>query len=192
MILFWRKENILLRAIRQTSTNNMLHYRPHLKIHHITFMIVSTVLSFDSSEAILKISECEIEYRSYRTAIATFYLDFESKTNLIVSNLTFELKQCKAAMKVCERKTRCNLCQRNNSSYGVKCAQEIYLLTEIRSTSPLSYYIAAGSNFKVDIGRIRDLQCICRKFDFSQTLNIRFFSLGKAILELTGFMTFHK
>ena len=116
----------------------MLHYRPHLKIHHITLMIVSTVLSSDLSEAILKISECEIEYRSSRTAMATFYLDFESKTNLIVSNLTFELEQCKAAMKDCERKTRCNLYKRNNSSNGVKCAQEIDHFTEIKSASPLS------------------------------------------------------
>ena len=109
-----------------------------------------------------------------------------------MSNLTFELEQCKAAMKDCERKIRCNLYQRNNSSNGVKCAQEIDHLTEIKSTSPLLYYIVAGSNFKVDIGRIRDLQCIFRKFDFGQTLNIRFFSLGKAMLELTGFMTLHE
>ena len=164
----------------------MLHYRPHLKIHHITLMIVSTVLSSDSSEPILKISECEIEYRSSKTAIATFYLHFESKTNLIVSNLTFELEQCKAAMKDCERKTRCNLYQRNNSSNGVKCAQEIDHLTEIKSTSPLLYYIVAGSNFKVDIGRIRDLQCICREFDLSQQLNILDLSFGKANVTISG------
>ena len=149
-------------------------------------MIVSTVLSSDSSEAILKISECEIEYGSPKTAIATFYLDFESKTNLIVSNLTFELKQCKAAMKDCERKTRCNLYQRNNSSNGVKCAQEIYLLAEITSTSPFLYYIVAGSKLKVDIGRIRDLKCICRKFDLSQQLNILDLSFGKANVKISG------
>ena len=164
----------------------MLHYRPHLKIHHITLMIVSTVLSSDLSEAILKISECEIEYRSSRTAMATFYLDFESKTNLIVSNLTFELEQCKAARKDCERKTRCNLYQRNNSSNGVKCAQEIYLLTEIKSTSPLSYYIVAGSNFKFDIGKIRNLQCICREFDLNQQLKILHHSFGKANVTISG------
>ena len=101
-------------------------------------MIVSTVLSSDSSEPILKISECEIEYRSSKTAIATFYLHFESKTNLIVSNLTFELGPCKAAMKYCEKQTIWNLYKRNNSSNGVKCAQEIDHFTEIKSASPLS------------------------------------------------------
>ena len=116
----------------------MLQDGPYLNIHHITLMIVSTVISFDSSSGMLKTVECEIEYQSYRKSIATFYLHFESKTNLIVSNLTFELEQCKAAMKDCERKTRCNLYQRNNSSNGVKCAREIDHFTEIKSASPLS------------------------------------------------------
>ena len=86
----------------------------------------------------------------------------------------------------------CNLYKRNNSSNGVKCAQEIDHFTEIKSASPLSYHVFAGSNFKVDIVRIHDLQCLCRKFDFSQTLNMHFFSLGKALLELTGFMMLHE
>ena len=116
----------------------MLQDGPYLNIHHITLMIVSTVLSFNLSSAMLKTVECEIEYQSYRESIATFYLHFESKTNLIVSNLTFELWPCKAAMKYCEKQTICNLYKRNNSSNGVKCAQEIDHFTEIKSASPLS------------------------------------------------------
>ena len=116
----------------------MLQDGPYLSIHHITLMIVSAVLSFDSSSAMLKTVECEIEYQSYRKSIVKFYLHFESKTNLIVSNLTFELGPCKAAMKYCAKQTICNLYKRNNSSNGVKCAQEIDHFTEIKSASPLS------------------------------------------------------
>ena len=103
--MFWRKANISVCGIRQTSKINMLQDGPYLNIHHITLMIVSTVISFDSSSGMLKTVECEIEYQSYRKSIATFWLHFESKTNLIVSNLTFELGPCKAAMKYCEKQT---------------------------------------------------------------------------------------
>ena len=135
---FWRKENTLPCAIRQISKINILQDGRYLNIHHITLMIVSTVLSSDSSAAILKTVECEIEYQSYRKSIATFYLHFESKTNLIVSNLTFELGPCKAAMKYCKKQTISNLYKKNNSSNGVKCAQEIDHFTEIKSASLLS------------------------------------------------------
>ena len=97
----------------------------------MTLMTVLTVLSSNSPGAILKLSEYEIEYRSFRTVIATFYLDFESKTNLMVSNLTFELGPCKAPMKYCEKQTIYNLYKRNNSSNGVKCAQEVDHFREI-------------------------------------------------------------
>ena len=164
----------------------MLQHGPHLKIHHMTLMTVLTVLSSNSSAAVLKLSECEIEYRNYRMATATFYLDFENKTNLIVSNLTFKRWQCTEAMGYCKIQARCNFYQRNNSSNGVKCAQDIDLLSEITSTFP-SYYIIAGSNFEVEIGKIRDLKCMCREFDLSQTLNIRFSTLGKALVTTYGF-----
>ena len=111
---------------------------PHSNMHHITLMIVSTVLSSDSSSAILKTVECEIEYQNYRKSMQKYYLHFESKTNLIVSNLTFELGPCKAAMKYCKKQTISNLYKKNNSSNGVKCAQEIDHFTEIKSASLLS------------------------------------------------------
>ena len=50
----------------------MLQDGPYLNIHHITLMIVSTVISFDSSSGMLKTVEYEIEYQSYRKSIATF------------------------------------------------------------------------------------------------------------------------
>ena len=153
----------------------------------MTLMTVLTVLSSNSSTAIVKLSECEIEYRSARTAITTFYLDFESKPNLIVPNLTFKLWPCKEAMEYCKMQTRCNFYQRNNSSNGVKCAQKIDLLTEITSFTPFSYYIIGGSNFKVNIGKIRDLKCICREFDLHQILTIRLPTFGKALLTINGF-----
>ena len=103
MILLWRKAYISLCAIRQTSKINMFQDGPYSNIHHITLMIVSTVLSSDSSSAILKTVECEIEYQNYRKSMQKYYLHFESKTNLIVSNLTFELGPCKAAMKYCKK-----------------------------------------------------------------------------------------
>ena len=170
----------------------MLQHGPHLKIHHTNLMTVLTVLSSNSSAAVLKLSECDIEYRSFKTAIATFYSDFKSKTNLIVSNLALELGPCKAAMKYCKKQTIYNLYKRNNSSNGVKCAKEIDHFTEIKSASPLSYHVVAGSNFKVDLRRIRHLQCICRKINFRKALNTHSFCLEKAVLELMDFLTFHE
>ena len=61
--MFWKKANISLCDIRQTSKINMLQDGPYLNIHHITLMIVSTVISFDSSSGMLKTVECEIDIK---------------------------------------------------------------------------------------------------------------------------------
>lgn len=148
-------------------------------------MIVSTVSLFKSSSAISKkeYKRCEIEYKNFQ--MATLYLDFEK--NLNMSNLTFELVSCESSKKNCKQQTRCNLYKRSNSSKGVSCTKEINLSMEIGSTNTLSYHVVAGDTFEFDIGKIRNLKCICKKFDFDQKLDEEFLQLGKADVKINKF-----
>ena len=57
-------------------------------------MFASAFFSSKPSSAKENNVECEIEYKSSEKGMVTFYLDFESKSNLSMSNLTFELVSC--------------------------------------------------------------------------------------------------
>ena len=112
---------------------------------------------------------------------------FENKMDLNMSNLTFELAKCKAARKNCNQYTKCDLYKRFNSSDGIKCTKKISLVAEITSTSTFWYYIFVGNTIYYNIGRIRDLQCICKEYDFSQIVEKDFPQLGKANVEIKDF-----
>ena len=88
-------------------------------------------------------------------------------------------------MKNCKKETICTLYKRSNGSDGVTCT--INLFREITSISPSFYRVAAGDTIKYDIGRIRYLRCICKKYDFSQEPGINFSKLGKADVNIEGF-----
>ena len=150
-------------------------------------MIVLTVLSSEAFSSVSKKMRCEIEYKSYRKAMATFYLDFEEKNNLDMSNLTFELMSCKSGKTNCKKQVTCNLYKRSNISNGINCTKNIDLLTEITSTSTSVYHVLAGDTFITDIGRVRDLQCICKDFDLNQNLAKKFLQLGKVDVKIEGF-----
>ena len=155
-------------------------------------MIVLTVLSSEAFSSVSKKMRCEIEYKSYRKAMATFYLDFEEKNNLDITNLTFELVSCKSAKTNCKKQVRCNLYKRSNISNGINCTKNIDLLTEITSTSTSVYHVLAGDTFITDIGRVRDLQCICKDFDLNQNLAKKFLQLGKVDVKIEGFYNIPK
>ena len=155
-------------------------------------MIVLTVLSSEAFSSVSKKMRCEIEYKSYRKAMATFYLDFEEKNNLDMSNLTFELVSCKSGKTNCKKQVRCNLYKRSNISNGINCTKNIDLLTEITSTSTSVYHVLAGDTFITDIGRVRDLQCICKDFDLNQNLAKKFLQLGKVDVKIEGFYNIPK
>ena len=148
-------------------------------------MIVLTVLSCEAFSSILKKTGCEIEYKSFNYGMVTFYLDFEEKTNLDVSNLTFELVSCKSATTNCKK--QCNLYKRSNISNGINCTKKIDLLEEITSTSPFAYYVVAGDTYNVPIGRIRYLKCICKDYHLNQNLTKKFLQLGKVDVKIEGF-----
>ena len=155
-------------------------------------MIVLTVLSSKAFSSVSKKMRCEIEYKSSRKAMATFYLDFEEKNNLDMSNLTFELVSCKSGKTNCKKQVRCNLYKRSNISNGINCTKNIDLLTEITSTSTSVYHVLAGDTFITDIGRVRDLQCICKDFDLNQNLAKKFLQLGKVDVKIEGFYNIPK
>ena len=155
-------------------------------------MIVLTVLSSEAFSSVSKKMRCEIEYKSYRKAMATFYLDFEEKNNLDMSNLTFELVSCKSGKTNCKKQVRCNLYKRSNISNGINCTKNIDLLTEITSTSTSVYHVLAGDTFITDIGRVRDLQCICKDFDLNQNMAKKFLQLGKVDVKIEGFYNIPK
>ena len=150
-------------------------------------MVVLTVLSSKVFSSISKKARCEIEYTNSRYSMATFYLDFEEKTSLNMSNLKFELVSCISAKTNCKRQVSCNLYKRSNISNGITCKKKVDLLTEITSTSTSVYHIVAGDTFNYVIGRIRDLQCICKDFDLNQNLKKKFIQLGKVDVNIEGF-----
>ena len=169
----------------------MLQNVVYLNICHIILITALTVLTFLSSSAISKKMEqikmtCEIEYERFEEDTATFCLVSKIKW-IWMFNLTFELAKCKAARKNCNQYTKCDLYKRFNSSDGIKCTKKISLVAEITSTSTFWYYIFAGNTIYYNIGRICDLQCICKEYDFSQIVEKDFPQLGKANVEIKDF-----
>ena len=99
LIFFWIIASILLFAIRKTGKTNRLHNRSYLDIYCIILMIIPTILSCTSSPTISEKMNCEIEYKSYRKSMVTFYIDFKNENTLNLSNSTFLLVSRKSAMK---------------------------------------------------------------------------------------------
>ena len=94
-------------------------------------MMIPTILSSKSSSEISEKMRCEIEYKSSRKCMISFYKDFESKNILHMSNVTFLLEPCKSAMKTCKQ-IRFRFYKRSNSSNSVNCTKEIDFLKKTK------------------------------------------------------------
>ena len=154
----------------------------------ILMMRLAVISSISFSELPLSAGDvnmsCQIEYKTYKTAIIRLWFQLDSNIKANMSNWEFRLEKCEPNFHngfcdVWERENSdTKLCKLVTDSRQVFCVKQIDLHAEVTSTKPYHYRFYARSSSKLvvtkKIGKIRYLECGCDKFDFEQKLKTTF------------------